>query len=180
MMCCVSDEEQEVGEEEGEQGSDSRHDNPWLSKSGEEIRVLLSTYLRMSYVCTYVGQSTTDERDKVHGSLSSKRAGLQGSRGVIDTGSYIVAEGGEGLGAASKQLLAVREAFAGDNVVEEFEREKAELESREMQVDAPVILPGVYMCVFTCIHVYVCVCTMCMFTCVQIWLFSFSPKNRGL
>ena len=50
--------------------------------------------------------------------------------------------GQKGLKATSKQLLAVREAFAGDNVVEEFEREKAVLEAREMEDDTPLVLPG--------------------------------------
>lgn len=65
---------------------------------------------------------------------------------MIDTSSYMVSQqqerAGEGLGAASEQLLAVREAFAGDNVMEEFEREKAELEAQEMAKDMPVVLPG--------------------------------------
>ena len=165
------EEELDAGRSVKEGGSNSRHGNPWLSNSGEEsyplhyvhtymcacmctyvhvyVRMYMCTYVHVyvctcvrMYMCMYVGQGTNEERDKTHGSLSGKRAGLHVSRGVIDTGSFIVAEGGEGLGVASKQLLAVREAFAGDNVVEEFEREKAELESRETQVDAPVILPG--------------------------------------
>jgi U3 small nucleolar RNA-associated protein 14 len=54
---------------------------------------------------------------------------------------------GSGLEVASKQLLVVREAFAGDNVVEEFAREKAEVEARETVDDTPIVLPGtVYTC----------------------------------
>ena len=67
-----------------------------------------------------------------------------GAGKVIDTSSFMKSgEEDKGrLGAASDQLLAVREAFAGDNVVEEFEREKAELEAQELAKDEPVVLPG--------------------------------------
>lgn len=81
----------------------------------------------------------------------AKKSDAGGEGGLIDTSSYMVAQrNGDGeergrLGAASDQLLAVREAFSGDNVVEEFEREKAEIEAREMAEDVPVVLPGIYI-----------------------------------
>ena len=56
----------------------------------------------------------------------------------------------EGLGRASKQLLSIREAFAGDDVVEEFEKEKEELEKKATMTDAPTALPGEGMCALVC------------------------------
>ena len=65
----------------------------------------------------------------------------------IDTGEFLSTESreeGEGssLEQASQQLLAVQEAFAGDDVVEQFVKEKEELleESRPKEID--LTLPG--------------------------------------
>ena len=52
-------------------------------------------------------------------------------------------EGVGDLGRASKQLLSIREAFAGDDVVEEFQREKEELERQDDVSDIPAALPGI-------------------------------------
>lgn len=50
--------------------------------------------------------------------------------------------GGGGLGRASEQLLAIREAFAGDDVMGEFEQEKAELEAEENAEETTGDMPG--------------------------------------
>ncbi len=42
--------------------------------------------------------------------------------------------------------MSIREAFAGDDVVEEFEKEKEELEREAMKPDVPAVLPGKIGC----------------------------------
>ena len=61
----------------------------------------------------------------------------------IDTSAFI-SDGSRGvsLGRASEQLLAVREAFAADNVEEEFGKEKAELEAQKITTDTSIAMPG--------------------------------------
>ena len=109
------------------------HDNPWLNSSGKGSGLL-------GNVLNYISRIGTNPKV----GNGSKR--IASSSGLIDTSSFMVdrrnQQEGSGFKAASKQLLAVREAFAGDNVVEEFEREKAEVEAREMVDDTPVTLPG--------------------------------------
>ena len=96
---------------------------------------------------TKAGQASASTQARSSGAHSAD-GGLQtGCGGLINTQSFMVdkrgyKEEGKGLKAASSQLLAVREAFAGDDVVEQFEREKAELEAQETVDDTPVNLPG--------------------------------------
>lgn len=98
------------------------------------------------WITTVSSQPSTQKPLILNSDARKKSAGTDG--GLIDTHSFMVdqrsggGDGGGRLGAASQQLLAVREAFSGDNVVEEFEREKAELEAKELAKDAPVVLPG--------------------------------------
>ncbi len=84
-----------------------------------------------------------------------------GSSLVIDTTTSFAVRDSGGLGAASRQLLAVREAFSGDNVVQDFEREKAELEEQQTEKDAPTALPGMlllllFVCLFVVVVIVVC------------------------
>ena len=69
----------------------------------------------------------------------------------IDPSLYLVASGGAGAGGglrgASEQLLAVQEAFAGDDVVENFSREKEEEVKKSQPKDIDLTLPG--MCVYS-------------------------------
>ena len=78
------------------------------------------------------------------------------NNGCIDTDSFMVEsrerEGGRGLKRASEQLLSIKEAFSGDNVVEEFQKEKEELEAKEIEKDTPVVLPGIL--IFCILPVY--------------------------
>ena len=69
----------------------------------------------------------------------------------IDPSLYLLASGGPGAGGgglrgASEQLLAVQEAFAGDDVVENFSREKEEEVKKSLPKDIDLTLPG--MCVY--------------------------------
>lgn len=60
----------------------------------------------------------------------------------IDPKAYLSTEKvGGALGVASQQLLNVHEAFAGDDVVADFSREKAAAEERERE-EPSVCLPG--------------------------------------
>ena len=104
------------------------------------------------FVCLFVVIITdskafdTHDRPMAKSSISMTKSATL-SDGHIDTSSFLVSNMANGkgqLGPASDQLLAVREAFSGDNVVEQFEREKAELEAQEMIEDSPTVLPGLY------------------------------------
>ena len=65
----------------------------------------------------------------------------------IDTSAFLLAEGEEesgrvSLGMASEHLLNVQEAFAGDDVVEAFEREKEEEVEKGRPKEVDLALPG--------------------------------------
>ena len=65
----------------------------------------------------------------------------------IDTSAFLLAEGEEesgrvSLGMASEHLLNVQEAFAGDDVVEAFEREKEEEVEKGRPKEVDLTLPG--------------------------------------
>ena len=74
--------------------------------------------------------------------LTSSSTTKQSSVPVIDPTAYLTPSEkvGVALGVASEQLLQVHEAFAGDDVVGEFKREKREAEAteaEEMQLELP-------------------------------------------
>ena len=65
----------------------------------------------------------------------------------IDTSAFLLAEGEEesgrvSLGIASENLLNVQEAFAGDDVVDEFVREKEEEVEKGRPKEVDLALPG--------------------------------------
>ena len=65
----------------------------------------------------------------------------------IDTNAFLLAEGEEesgrvSLGIASENLLNVQEAFAGDDVVDEFVREKEEEVEKGRPKEVDLALPG--------------------------------------
>ena len=65
----------------------------------------------------------------------------------IDTSALLLAEGEEesgrvSLGIASENLLNVQEAFAGDDVIEEFVREKEEEVEKGRPKEVDLALPG--------------------------------------
>ena len=99
----------------------TKHGNPWLKSP------LNSSLLPPSLPLSYKKTSSHNNIDTTSFMLDTRDAG----RGD--------------LGVASKQLLAVQEAFSGDNVVEEFEKEKAELEAKGTVDDTPSVMPGTLM-----------------------------------
>ena len=52
---------------------------------------------------------------------------------------------GGGLGGASKNLLSVHEAFAGDDVIGQFAAEKEEEREKDRPKNVVLSLPGTYM-----------------------------------
>lgn len=65
----------------------------------------------------------------------------------IDTSAFLLAEGEEesgrvSLGIASEHLLNVQEAFAGDDVVDEFVKEKEEEVEKGRPKEVDLTLPG--------------------------------------
>ena len=84
-----------------------------------------------------------DQLDDITSSQSPKTTSsvLKRSIPAIDPTAYLTPcnEVGVALGVASQQLLQVHEAFAGDDVIGEFEREKGEgeKEREEVQLELP-------------------------------------------
>ena len=65
----------------------------------------------------------------------------------IDTGAFLLTDGNEdgrkaSSGVTGEHLLSVREAFAGDDVVEEFVREKEKEVEKGKPKDVDLTLPG--------------------------------------
>ena len=96
--------------------------------------------------------ATPSQSDDITSCQSTTATSLKTSRPslvpVIDPTAYLTSrdEVGGALGVASQQLLNIHEAFAGDDVVGEWEKEKSEREEagrEEIQLE----LPGIMACV---------------------------------
>ena len=83
-------------------------------------------------------------------STSGKKTASSSHNGHIDTSLFMNSGGGgdrRDLGKASQHLMPIMEAFSADNVVEEFEKEKAELEEEKTTTDTSDAMPGWLVCV---------------------------------
>ena len=91
--------------------------------------------------------------------------GRKSALGHIDPGLFLQPEEGPGrrgrLGEASAHLLSVHEAFAGDDVVSEFARDKAEAVERGRPREVDLTLPGGPTHLTTCCRLSVsCLCVI--------------------